>query len=123
MLWLHRRRFTCPDCQHRSGETSTTFGEHVQWTERLDHQVRAEFLGGCPGHELARRSGLSERTISIKDQRRQSSGWALQVRALTPGGRRGVRDGQGVRPDCEDKEWSLIASQASADGIGGPLWC
>jgi transposase len=35
----------------------------VQWTERLYQRVRAEFLGGCPGRELARRYGLSERTV------------------------------------------------------------
>jgi transposase len=35
----------------------------VKWTERLYQQVRAEFLGGCPGRELARRYGLSERTV------------------------------------------------------------
>jgi transposase len=35
----------------------------VKWTERLYHQGRAEFLGGCPGRELARRYGLSERTV------------------------------------------------------------
>jgi transposase len=35
----------------------------VKWTERLYQRVRAEFLGGCPGRELARRSGLSERTV------------------------------------------------------------
>jgi transposase len=35
----------------------------VKWTDRLYQQVRAEFLGGCPGRELARRYGLSERTV------------------------------------------------------------
>jgi len=35
----------------------------VKWTERLYQRVRAEFLGGCPGRELARRYGLSERTV------------------------------------------------------------
>ena len=63
MLWLHLRRFACRGCQHRPWETSTTFGERVQWTERLYHQVRAEFLRGCPGNELARRYGLSARTL------------------------------------------------------------
>jgi transposase len=63
MLWLHLRRFACRGCQYRPWETSTTFGERVQWTERLYHQVRAEFLRGCPGNELARRYGLSARTL------------------------------------------------------------
>jgi transposase len=63
MLWLHLRRFACRGCQHRPWETSTTFGERVKWTERLYHQVRAEFLRGCPGNELARRYGLSARTL------------------------------------------------------------
>ena len=63
MLWLHLRRFACCGCRHRPWETSTTFGERVQWTERLYHQVRAEFLRGCPGNELARRYGLSARTL------------------------------------------------------------
>ena len=63
MLWLHMRRFECPDCHHRPWETSVTFGERIKWTERLYNQVRAESLGGCPGHELARRYGLSERTV------------------------------------------------------------
>ena len=37
VLWLHIRRFACPngDCRHRPWETSETFGEHVKWTERL----------------------------------------------------------------------------------------
>jgi transposase len=34
-LWLHLRRFQCPECRHRPWETSTTFGEHTKWTERL----------------------------------------------------------------------------------------
>jgi len=62
-LWLHLRRFQCPDCQHRPWETSETFGERTQWTDRLYHQVREEFLRGCPGPELARRYSLSERTV------------------------------------------------------------
>lgn len=62
LLWLHLRRFECQECHHRPWETSQTFGTRVKWTERLYHQVRAEFLGGCPGRELARRYGLSERT-------------------------------------------------------------
>jgi transposase len=63
LLWLHMRRFQCPDCQHRPWERSATFGARVKWTERLYQQVRAEFLGGCPSRELARRYGLSERTV------------------------------------------------------------
>jgi len=63
LLWLHLRRFECQECHHRPWETSQTFGTRVKWTERLYHQVRAEFLGGCPGRELARRYGLSERTV------------------------------------------------------------
>lgn len=63
VLRLHLRRFECPECHHRPWETSETFGARVKWTERLYHQVRAEFLGGCPGRELARRYGLSERTV------------------------------------------------------------
>src|SRR4051812_37547252 len=65
VLWLHRRRFAGPngDCRHRPWETSATCGEHVKWTERLYSQVRQEYLGGCPCKELARRYGLSERTV------------------------------------------------------------
>jgi transposase len=63
LLWLHLRRFECHECHHRPWETSETFGARVKWTERLYHQVRAEFLGGCPGRELARRYGLSARTV------------------------------------------------------------
>ena len=63
MLWLHRRRFECPDCRHRPWETSETFGERTKRTPRLYHQVRAEFLRGCPGNDLARRYGLSARTV------------------------------------------------------------
>src|SRR5262249_48183262 len=63
LLWLHMRRFECPHCRQRPWETSATFGAHVQWTERLYAQVREEFLRGCPGQELARRYGLSERTV------------------------------------------------------------
>jgi transposase len=62
-LWLHLRRFECPDCRHRPWETSATFGERTKWTPRLYHQVRAECLRGCPGDELARRYGLSARTV------------------------------------------------------------
>jgi transposase len=62
-LWLHMRRFACPDCRHRPWETSTTFGAHTKWTTRLYTQGREECLGGCPGKELARRYGLSERTV------------------------------------------------------------
>src|SRR6266702_7222693 len=63
MLWLHLRRFECPDCRHRPWETSATFGEQVKWTERLYTRVREECLQGCPGRALARRYGLSERTV------------------------------------------------------------
>jgi transposase len=63
MLWLHLRRFECPECWQRPWETSTTFGERTKWTQRLYHQVRAECLRGCPGDELARRYGLSARTV------------------------------------------------------------
>ena len=63
MLWLHVRRFQCAACQHRPWETSKTFGEQVKWTERLYTQVREEYLRGCPCRELARRYGLSERTV------------------------------------------------------------
>jgi transposase len=63
MLWLHIRRFQCPDCRHRPWETSATFGEQVQWTERLYTRVREEYLRGCPCRALAQRYGLSERTV------------------------------------------------------------
>src|SRR6266850_6207375 len=63
MLWLHMRRFQCADCRHRPWETSETFGAQVQWTERLYNRVREEFLQGCPCRELARRYGLSKRTV------------------------------------------------------------
>jgi len=62
MLWLHLRRFECRACPHRPWETSETCGERVQWTERLYHQVREDFLRGCPSRVLARRYGLSART-------------------------------------------------------------
>ncbi len=63
MLWLHLRRFECSDCHHRPWEKSETFGARTKWTERLYNQVRQEFLGGCPCQKLARRYGLSERTV------------------------------------------------------------
>ena len=63
LLWLHLRRFECSDCRHRPWETSETFGERVKWTDRLYTQVRQEYLHGCPCSELARRYGLSERTV------------------------------------------------------------
>ena len=63
VLWLHLRRFACPACHHRPWEESETFGKCTKWTERLYNQVRSEFLRGCPGKELARRYGLSERTV------------------------------------------------------------
>jgi transposase len=63
LLWVHMRRCECSECHHRPWETSETFRAHTKWTERLSHQVRAEFLGGCPGKKLARRDGLSARTV------------------------------------------------------------
>jgi len=63
LLWVHIRRFACSECHHRPWEKSATFGARTKWTERLYTQVRAEFLGGCPGKKLARRYGLSERTV------------------------------------------------------------
>ena len=62
-LRLPLRRFQCADCHHRPWEQSETFGERVQWTERLYYQVRQEYLHGCPCHELASRYGLSARTV------------------------------------------------------------
>ena len=62
-LRLHLRRFQGAACHHRPWEHSETFGERVQWTERLYQQVRQEYLHGCPCHELARRYGLSPRTV------------------------------------------------------------
>ncbi len=63
LLSLQMRRFQCPDCPHRPWEQSETFGSRVKWTARLYQQVRAEFLGGCPSRELARRYGLCDRTV------------------------------------------------------------
>jgi transposase len=63
VLWLHLRRCECADCRHRPWETSETFGERVKWTDRLYTQVRQEYLHGCPCSALARRYGLSERTV------------------------------------------------------------
>jgi transposase len=63
VLWLHVRRFECRGCQHRPWEKSATFGTRTKWTERLYNQVRQEFLRGCPCREIARRCGLSERTV------------------------------------------------------------
>jgi len=63
LLWLHLRRFECRGCRHRPWETSTTFGARTKWTARLYNRVREEFLRGCPGKELARRDGFSERTV------------------------------------------------------------
>ena len=62
-LGLHLRRFKCSSCRHRPWEQSETFGPHVKWTERLYQRVRQEFLHGCPSQELARRYGLSARTV------------------------------------------------------------
>jgi transposase len=63
VLWLHLRRFARPSCRHRPWEKSETFGTRTKWTERLYNQVCTECLQGCPGKELARRCGLSERTV------------------------------------------------------------
>lgn len=63
MLWLHMRRFQCKPCQLRPWEVSETFDERVKWTDRLYRQVRAESLQGCPSSQLARRYGISERTV------------------------------------------------------------
>jgi len=63
MRWLQMRRFQCADCRQRPWETRETFGEQVQWTERLYTRVREECLRGCPCRALARRYGLSERTV------------------------------------------------------------
>jgi transposase len=63
VLWLHLRRFECSACSARPWEKSETFGEHVKWTQRLYNQVRQESLCGCPCDELARRYGLSPRTV------------------------------------------------------------
>jgi transposase len=63
LLRLHLRRFACPACPYRPWEQSDTFGPRVKWTARLYQQVRTEYLGGCPSRELARRYGLSERTV------------------------------------------------------------
>ena len=63
MRWLHLRRCACPECRQRPWETRATFGERTQWTQRLDHQGRAACVRGCPGDALARRYGLSARTV------------------------------------------------------------
>jgi transposase len=63
VLWLHLRRFECAECHHRPWEKSETFGAHVKWTERLYTHVRQEYLHGCPCRALARRYGLSARTV------------------------------------------------------------
>src|SRR3989475_6065545 len=63
MLWLHMRRFQCAAWLHRPWETSETFGAQVQGTERLYTRVREECLQGCPCRALARRYGLSKRTV------------------------------------------------------------
>lgn len=63
VLWLHVRRFQCPACPHRPWETSATFSARTQWTERLSTRVREACLRGGPCRALARRSGLSERTV------------------------------------------------------------
>jgi transposase len=60
---LHLRRLQCADCPQRPWEHSETCGERVQWTERLYHPVRQAYRHGCPCDALARRSGLSARTV------------------------------------------------------------
>jgi transposase len=62
-LRLHLRRFQGSAGHHRPWEQSETFGERVQWTERLYQQGRQEYLHGCPCHALASRYGLSGRTV------------------------------------------------------------
>ena len=62
-LRLHVRRFKGSDGHHRPWEKSETFGDRMKWTEGLYDQVRQEFLHGCPCQELARRYGLSARTV------------------------------------------------------------
>lgn len=57
------RRFQCSHCHHRPWEKRETCGDHVTWTERLDEHVRQACLHGCPCQELARRSGVSARTV------------------------------------------------------------
>jgi transposase len=63
ILRVQIRRFECSDGHHRPWEKTQTFGDRIKWTERLDHQVRQEFLHGCPCKELASRYGLSARTV------------------------------------------------------------
>jgi transposase len=63
LLWLHLRRCACSDGRHRPWETSETFGERVKWTDRLSTPGRQEYLHGGPCSALARRYGLSERTV------------------------------------------------------------
>jgi transposase len=63
VLVLHLRRFACPNCRYRPWEKSATFGRRTKWTARLYKQIRQECLRGCPGKELARRYGLSKRTV------------------------------------------------------------
>src|SRR5437899_1600759 len=71
ILWLPMRRFQGADGHHRPWETRATFGARVPWTERLSHQARQACLRGCPCTELARRYGLSERTV--QQQRDQAA--------------------------------------------------
>jgi transposase len=63
VLCLHMRRFEWKPCQYQPWEARETFDERLKWTERLYQQVRAESLQGCPGKELARRYGISKRTV------------------------------------------------------------
>ena len=63
MLWLHIRRFQCPIAGIGLGKRVRPSASRSKWTERLYNQVREEYLRGCPCRELARRYGLSERTV------------------------------------------------------------
>jgi transposase len=62
-LRLHVRRFKGSDCPHRPWEQRETCGDRMHWTDRLSDPVRQECLHGCPCQELARRDGLSARTV------------------------------------------------------------
>jgi transposase len=62
-LMVRMRRFRCPGCKRRPWEKSSTFPSWKTWTQRVYERVRQEFLNGCPSQELARRYGLSARTI------------------------------------------------------------
>ena len=139
-LRLHMRRFQCSDCSHRPWEKSETFGDRVKWTERLDHQVRQEFLHGCPCKELVSRSGLSERTVfrwtleKSRGGRPRKLGRALGIDAYSR--RTGHRDHtiivdvdqgrpittfQGRRVE-DVVSWVNSRPQAALDGVEGVVW-